>query len=272
MEKGGNLAVVLDRAAIECMAHNLGLAWKGFQSKKFIARALDGLEPLTLMARADHIAAAMRAHLPERFGDACRILIDSLGEARAATSGGGLEVFFYLPHVRFVADYGIDPAGNGGADPFETAMAAQYELTKRFTAEFSMRPFLDHDLKRTIKRLMEWTNDPDPHVRRLCSEGSRPRLPWAQRVQALVRDPRPILPILEALKDDPELYVRRSVANSIGDIAKDHLDVALEICGKWLKGASDDRLWVIRHAVRYPARKGNPRALELRRLAGGRGG
>lgn len=271
MEKGGNLAMVLDRAAVECMAHNLGLAWRKFDRNGFVVRALDGLEPLTLMARADHIAAAMREHLPERFDKACSILVASLGEARTATSGGGLEVFFYLPHGRFVANYGIDPAGNGGDDPFESAMSAQYAITKRFTAEFSMRPFLDVHLNRTIRRLLKWTTDPDPHVRRLCSEGSRPRLPWAQRVPALVRDPRPILPILEALKDDPELYVRRSVANSVGDIAKDHLELALGLCRRWLKGASSERLWVVRHALRYPAKKGNAEALELRRMAGGRG-
>jgi 3-methyladenine DNA glycosylase AlkC len=178
-----------------------------------------------------------------------------------------LAVFFYLPHVSFVAQYGLDAAGNGGSDPFEVSMKAQYELTRRFSAEFSMRPFLIHEPKRTLARLMKWTTDPDANVRRLCSEGSRPRLPWAMRIPAFIKDPAPVLPILEALRDDPELYVRRSVANHIGDIAKDHPELAFGICHRWLNGASEERKWMIRHAVRLPAKKGVAAALRLRQLA-----
>jgi 3-methyladenine DNA glycosylase AlkC len=114
---------------------------------------------------------------------------------------------------------------------------------------------------------MEWTRDPDPHVHRLCSEGTRPRLPWAQRIPAFVKDPTAVLPILEALKDDPDLYVRRSVANHLGDIAKDNRALAFEICERWIDGASDERMRLIRHAVRHPVKSGIPAALRLRKLA-----
>jgi 3-methyladenine DNA glycosylase AlkC len=146
-------------------------------------------------------------------------------------------------------------------------MAAQYVLTRRFSAEFSMRPFLIQWPERTLARLLEWTKDPDPHVRRLCSEGVRPRLPWAIRIPAFIRDPRPVIPILEALRDDPEEYVRRSVANHLGDIAKDHPELAFEIGERWVSGASEDRKWLIRHAVRHPAKHGVAAALRLRKLA-----
>lgn len=146
-------------------------------------------------------------------------------------------------------------------------MVAQYELTRRFSAEFSLRIFLRQEQERTLARLMEWTRDPDPHVRRLCSEGSQPRLPWAPRIPAFVRDPRPTLPLLEALKDDPDPYVRRSVANHLGDIAKDHPQLAFEPLPRWVNGASAERKWLIRHAVRHPAKHGVPAALRLRRLA-----
>ena len=146
-------------------------------------------------------------------------------------------------------------------------MLAQYEITRRFSAEFSIRPFLIRWQDRTLARLMEWTSDPDPHVRRLCSEGSRSRLPWAMRIPAFIQDPRPTLPILERLKDDPEEYVRRSVANHVGDIAKDHPTVAFELCERWAKGASEELKWVIRHAVRHPAKKGVKEALRLREIA-----
>lgn len=130
-----------------------------------------------------------------------------------------------------------------------------------------MRPFLIKWPQRTLARLQEWTRDADPHVRRLCTEGARPRLPWAMRIPAFVKDPRPTLPILETLKDDPDEYVRRSVANHIGDIAKDHPELAFEISERWLEGASLERKWIIRHALRYPAKKGSMAALRLRKAA-----
>ena len=146
-------------------------------------------------------------------------------------------------------------------------MQAQYQLTKRFSAEFSMRPFLIEQQQRTIEQLNLWASDSDPHVRRLCSEGSRPRLPWAKRIPALIKDPTPVIPLLESLRDDSSLYVRRSVANHLGDIAKDHLDLVFEICERWLDESSNNTRWMIRHALRYPAKKGNRQALELRTRA-----
>ena len=119
-----------------------------------------------------------------------------------------------------------------------------------------------------MERLQAWTTDSDPHVRRLCSEGTRPRLPWAMRIPAFVKDPRPTLPILETLKDDTDLYVRRSVANHLGDIAKDHPALVFDLCSRWLADASEERRWLIRHAIRHPARKGVKEALRLRKAAG----
>lgn len=267
IQKGSSLGDLLDVSAIECLVHNITLVHPKFDGKSFQRAALDGLKPLAILQRGQHLARALREHLPERYEDAINILIRSLTPPNSQTDDLGLAVFFYLPHVSFVATYGLYPEHNGGRDPFEVSMKAQYELTRRFSAEFSMRPYLIKWPERTLERLMEWTRDPDPHVRRLCSEGARPRLPWAMRIPAFVKDPTPVLPILEALKDDVDLYVRRSVANHIGDIAKDHPQLAFEICERWLAGASAERKWMIRHAVRHPAKKGVAAALRLRKLA-----
>ena len=267
IQKGSSLGDLLDREAIDCLAHNLTLVFPKFDGKSFQRAALDGLQPLAILQRGQHLAQALRTHLPENYSDAIKILLHSLTPPNARTDELGLAVFFYLPHVSFVANYGLDPAHNGGRDPFEISMRAQYELTRRFSAEFSLRPFLIRWPERTLARLVEWTRDADPHVRRLCSEGARPRLPWAMRIPAFVKDPRPTLPILEALKDDASLYVYRSVANHVGDIAKDHPQLAFELCERWLKGASKERKWLIRHALRHPAKKGVKAALDLRRRA-----
>ena len=267
IQKGSSLADLLDQDAIECLAHNICLVHPNFDGKAFQGSALNGLKTLSIMQRGHHLAKALREHLPARYDQAVRILLKSLTPPQTSTEDLGLAVFFYLPHVSFVATYGLDPAHNDGHDPFETSMMAQYELTKRFSAEFSIRPFLIRWPERTLTHLQEWTSDCDPHVRRLCSEGTRPRLPWAIRIPAFIKDPRPVLPILEALKDDADLYVRRSVANHLGDIAKDHPRLAFELCERWLEGATKERKWLLRHAVRHPAKKGVKAALRIRRLA-----
>ena len=136
-----------------------------------------------------------------------------------------MDVFIYLPHVFFVAKFGVGH--------FEASMRAQYELTQRFTAEYSIRGFLERYPERTLARLREWAGDANAHVRRLVSEGTRPRLPWAPRLRAFQDDPQPVLELLELLKDDPELYVRRSVANNLNDIGKDNPTALIDTCRHW---------------------------------------
>lgn len=264
IRKGVPLADLLGPEAVDCLAHNLRLAWPQFQAEAFREQALCGLEGLALLERGRHLAQALRLFLPERFAEAAALLVRSLTPPLRETEGLGLGVFFYLPHVRFVAEYGLDPAHNGGQDPFEAALSAQYELTRRFSAEFSLRPFLERWPERTLARLQEWTRDPDPHVRRLCSEGTRPRLPWAPRLAAFARVPSLALPLLEALKDDPSPYVRRSVANHLGDLAKEQPAWVFALCERWLAGASPERRALLRHALRHPARRGVEEALRLR--------
>lgn len=267
IRKGSTLRTLLDREAIDCIAHNITLAHPAFDGQSFCRAAMDGLEPLGILQRGQHLARVLRTHLPPCYEDAVGVLVRSLTPPLPTTDDFGLGVLFYLPHDAFVATYGLDAAANEGRDPFDISMQAMYEITRRSSAEFSIRPFLIRWPGRTLARLMEWTRDSDPHVRRLCSEGARPRLPWATRIPAFVKDPRPVLPILEVLKDDADMYVRRSVANHIGDIAKDHPELALETCEHWLKGASAERKWIIRHALRHPAKKGLEAALRLRKLA-----
>lgn len=267
IQKGIPLKQVLGVEAIDCLAHNVLQVFPAFDDRLFRSVALTGLEPLSMMMRGQHLATALYHCLPSPYSQAIEILLASLTPPHTTTEGLGLVVFFYHPHSCFVAEYGLDPQYNGGEDPFAISMKAQYELTQRFSAEFSIRPFLLQQPERTLAQLMAWTTDSSPHVRRLCSEGTRPRLPWAPRIPALIANPAPVLPILEALKDDPSLYVRRSVANHLGDIAKDHPEIAFALCERWLMGASKEVKWLIRHALRHPAKMQNKTALQLRAAA-----
>ena len=226
-----------------------------FDADVFLSDALDGYETLELMARARKIAQALHRHLPEDFPAAIEILLDSLGPKLPTTESFGMAPFLYLPHVCFVAEYGLDH--------FEPSMRAQYELTQRFSAEFSIRAFLERFPEATLARLKLWASDPSPHVRRLVSEGTRPRLPWAARLRAFQEDPRPVLALLELLKDDPEPYVRRSVANNLNDIGKDHPALLAETARRWMEGADDERRKLIHHALRSAVKRGEPGALAV---------
>lgn len=267
IQKGVPLKEVLGHAAINQLGENLEYVYPSFDKVAFAKDALAGLKSLTIVQRSEHIAAAMRKYLPDAYAEAIDLILKSLTPPLEKTEDNGLAPMFYMPHCHFVANYGLGKAHNNGEDPFDLSMKAQYELTQRFTAEFSIRAFIINDEERTMEVLYKWIKDDNPHVRRLCSEGTRPRLPWSAKIDSFVKDPSPSLPILEALKNDPDLYVRRSVANHVGDIGKDNLDLALELCEKWLKDASKELKWVIRHALRHPSKKGNTKALEIRTAA-----
>ncbi len=242
-----------DERVVRSIAGDLAHALPSLDVRRFVREGLDGLEKLELIARGWHLAETLKRHLPESFPEAVRILLRSLGPPQAGTEGAGMEPFRYLPHVFFAGKYGLDH--------FEAALQAQYELTRRFTAEWSIRGFLVKYPEATYARLLQWTADPDVHVRRLTSEGTRPRLPWAPRLKAFQKDPAPVLALLERLKDDPELYVRRSVANNLNDIGKDHPDLAAEVCARWSQGAPPGRAWIVKHALRSLLKQGHRGAL-----------
>ena len=228
-----------------------------FPVRAFTTDALDGYEELELTPRARQIAAALTAHLPDDFAAAARILTASLGPPIAGDEleGQGMAPFLYLPYVFYVADAGLDD--------WEAAMHFQHELTQRCSCEYSIRGFLEREPERTLARLREWAADRSPHVRRLVSEGTRPRLPWAPRLRAFVDDPRPVVDLLELLRDDPTPLVRRSVANNLNDIGKDHPELLVEVCRRWLDSATVERRTLVRHALRSAVKRGDRGALDL---------
>lgn len=237
------------------IAEMIARAFHAFDQDAFLKDALEGFVPLELMSRGRKIAQALRRHLPEDYEAAAAILIDSIGPKLDGTEDFGMAPFLYLPHTFFVAEYGLDH--------FDVSMHAQYELTQRFSAEFSIRPFLERHPDATLARLKTWASDPSPHVRRLVSEGTRPRLPWAPRLREFQKDPRPVFSLLELLKDDQELYVRRSVANNLNDIGKDHPSLLVDTARRWLIDAPDERRWLVHHALRSAVKRGEPAALAV---------
>ncbi len=160
-----------------------------------------------------------------------------------------------MPLAHFVEVYGLEH--------FEVSVRAMKEITQRHSSEFTIRPFLVRYPDAMLAVLHEWVHDENFHVRRLVSEGTRPRLPWGMRLHQFVKDPTPTLALLEHLKDDPSEYVRRSVANHLNDITKDHPDLVLMTVRRWREGASQGTNWLIRHALRSLVKAGHPQALAL---------
>lgn len=180
---------------------------------------------------------------------------DRLDHANQASDDRGLCGWAILPLTLVVGQHGI-------AD-FDRGMALMREMTMRFSAEFGIRHFLLADQARALAIMTGWLDDPNRHVRRLISEGSRPRLPWAMRLPALMADPAPTLPILERLRDDPEPYVRRSVANHLNDIAKDHPRRVAALLDIWAQAGGADRMALLRHAARGLIKAGDADALAV---------
>ncbi len=233
-----------------------------FAADRFVKQALAGLAELEFKARAEHLADALEAALPGPFAAACDLIEAALAPARdhdadadapPAASDAGLSGWIVWPLGEFVARRGL-------AEP-ERALAALHALTRRFSAEWAIRPFIAAHPELAFRTLAAWTRDPSAHVRRLVSEGSRPRLPWGRQLAALIADPRPTFPLLLALQDDPSPYVRRSVANHLNDVARDHPELVADWLHMHLPGASPERHALLRHASRSLIKAGHPRTL-----------
>jgi 3-methyladenine DNA glycosylase AlkC len=221
-------------------------------------------EQLGLMDRGRRLCVVLGQFLPNDFRQAAPLLVQSMGlpmgldkRGEPVASGDVDSSFYHLPHSMYIAEHGLAH--------LPEAMHAQHALTQRFTAEFSLRPFLQTHTQATLTHLEQWTNDPNAHVRRAVSEATRPRLPWAARLPDFVRDPAPVLPLLTRLRDDSSSYVRRSVANHLNDIGKDHPILLTRLARQWLDDAPvpATRPALLRHALRTAIKRGETQALAL---------
>ncbi len=247
-ESGKAFKNLINREVAEKLAEMTGLP------ASWAAEAAAGLDDQELKARVKHLAAALRGSLDEDYEAALARILNGLGPAPADPEAGGAGIEYWVL-CQFVEDYGLDWPG--------VSMAAIHELTQRFSCEFAIRPYLLQHPAKTMLAVKRWVKDSSPQVRRLCSEGTRPRLPWGMRLQQFIENPLETRFILDRLVDDPAESVRRSVANHLNDISKDHPEVALEIARGWLRKPSPAREKAVRHALRTLIKKGDPAVMEL---------
>jgi 3-methyladenine DNA glycosylase AlkC len=219
-----------------------------FDTERFIATVMDDTwDGLELKSRMRQISRTLGAYLPARYEEALATLF-KIDETCIG--------FPYLFFPDFVEVYGQ------AEELWSLSMVALERFTQRSSAEFAVRSFLLRDPERMMRQMTIWSSHPNEHVRRLASEGSRPRLPWGQSLPMFKLNPAPVLQVLELLKEDPSLYVRKSVANNLNDIAKDHPSIVIDTARRW-KGVHPHTDWIVRHGCRSLIRKAYPEVMAL---------
>ncbi|MFB1082511.1 DNA alkylation repair protein [Jeotgalibacillus sp. JSM ZJ347] len=222
--------------------------YPAFYQADFINSIMDETwDELALKARTRRISEKLGEFLPDKYEDALDVLFNIADDCVG---------FPYLFFPDFVAVYGQ------AEEHWDLSMTALENFTQKSSAEFAIRPFLLRDPDKVMNQMTTWAKHPNEHVRRLASEGCRPRLPWGESLPMFKKDPTPVLSVLEILKEDALLYVRKSVANNLNDISKDHPDLVLETARQWT-GKNPDTDWIIRHGCRTLIKHVNPEAMAL---------
>ncbi len=240
---------------VDYIADGLANARPVVDADGFRRKALCGLEDLNYLDRARHIVVALESVLPTDFPKASRVLISSLGPEPNTEQLQGFDGFYVMPLCMYVSRHGMDHP--------DISLNTLYEMTKRFSAESDIRPFIERYPEKTLRFLAELTEDPSPFARRLASEGTRPRLPLAPRLPRFQEDPTQVIRLLDRLYTDGNQMVRRSVANCINDISKDNPEIAVETVARWQAENPGPRTeWIVRHGLRTLIKAGHTGALE----------
>lgn len=249
---------LFNKAKVEHIASALQHAYPAFQKKQFVQKVVARFPELELKARISWIAECLQQYLPGNYREATGVILRSLPAPNdPELTDNDFGDFIYAPYAEFVARYGCNKAS------LAFSLNALYEITMRFSVEDAIRYFINAFPEQTMKKLLEWSKDSHYHVRRLCSEGTRPKLPWAQKINIPVAAP---IPILDNLFSDPTRFVVRSVANHINDISKVDPALAIDKLSHWKQSGKQtpkEMDYLIRHALRTLVKNGNPGAMKL---------
>ena len=241
---------MVDRAALERIAARFVAVTPGFPATAFVDDLTEQLDNLELKDRIAAIAARLRLDLPPSFPDALDVVVAASQQTEPEP-----REFDAWPLCTFVELY--------GGEHTDASLDAMERLTVAFSCEFAIRPFLRDHAETTFHRLESWVTHPHESVRRLVSEGTRPRLPWGMRVPALIEDPRPGLHLIDRLYRDESPVVRRSVANHLNDVAMDHPDLAVGTARRFAENGTVETDALVKHALRTLVKNGDPEALEI---------
>ena len=241
-----NLKDEYNKIFIEDLAKNIAIHDNNFNSSSFINKIINkNWQAKELKERMRFITITLNTFLKYDYPKQIEIL------NKLAPLYGGLKGMLFPD---FVQVYGLND--------FKTSIKTLEKYTQYSTAEFAIRPFIEKYPKETMDQLSKWSTHKNEHLRRLASEGTRPKLPWASPLRDFIADPTPCLPILENLKNDNSLYVRKSVANHLNDISKSQPQLVLKITNQWY-GKTNHTNWIVKHALRTLLKKGDKQALSI---------
>lgn len=253
MEKNSQFRDVFNPEVISQLGQRIQKVYQEFNTELFLKSAVKNISDLSFSERNLQIAAALKKCLPANFEKAVEVILKSQTNEIDSEELEGRDGFIVMPQTLFISDNGMEN--------LELSLHALEEMTKRFTSEFAIRFFIRNHREFTLSKMKEWAVHPNCHIRRLASEGSRPRLPWGMRLNEFIKDPNPVLEILEIMKFSPERLVQRSIANNLNDISKDNPEAVIKTLKKWQEDGVDN--WLINHALRTLFKQGNPDALKL---------
>ena len=236
------LKLWFDKELAKMLADKIRKVKSDFPKAKFIKAVDSKVSKLELKDRVEMMADELHLHLAKSYPKNLKVLLQILGPENEEETGMFTNFYWVMPIAKYIEKYGLDY--------FDISMNAIQEITKRNTGEYTIRPYLEKFPKKTLTEMKRWSKDKNRHIRRLASEGVRPRLPWASKLDQYVDNPKPILPILNNLKDDKSKYVQKSVANCINDILKDNLEIGKALIDKWNVKPTKERKWIIKHALR----------------------
>jgi len=246
---GGNLAALL--------AEKIAQVEPGFEGKFFRRSINKTVRDLELKARVNLMAQELKNHLMagRDYPKALHILLQILGPENPKETGMFKTGYWLMPVAKFVELYGLEH--------YDISMRAIYEITKRHTGEYAVRPYIERAPRPGVRLMKKWARDASVHVRRLASEGLRPHLPWAKKLDMFIDDPKPVLEVLEFLKTDNSNFVKKSVANNMNDVLKDNPDLAMPVLRAWARLGNRHTNWIIRHALRNRLKQNDREAIKI---------
>lgn len=249
---------LFNRNKVDMIAGQITRVYPQFDHIPFVNDTVARFSDLELKERINWISDQLKTFLPSDYNDALRILLASLpAECDPTLSDNDFGDFIYAPYAHFVAKWGCN------AHDLETSLNALEIITTRFSAEDAIRYFINAFPTESLAKMIEWTIHHHYHVRRLASEGSRPKLPWSQKINLSISD---TLPILNALYKDKTRYVTRSVANHLNDISKLDPQLTIDLLSQWKqtgRQTAKELSFIITHSLRTLIKKGHPDAMKL---------
>lgn len=246
---GSNLAMLLAEKIVQVEPR--------FAAKSFVSKIEKDVSDLELKDRVGLMAEELKRHLmpDQEYPKALSTLLQILGPENPHETGMFKTGYWLMPVAKFVELYGLEH--------YDISMRAIYEITKRHTGEYAIRPYIAKAPRPSVRLMKKWARDANVHVRRLASEGLRPRLPWAKKLDIFINEPEPVLEVLEVLKADSSKFVQKSVANNMNDILKDNPDLAMPVLRRWAGLRNSNTNWIIKHALRNRLKQNDREALKI---------